>query len=192
MKKLLVVSVAMVCGGWFAGEASAQNGDWALARRGGVVRTSAVQPVLTAGVPVEVTPVRQTQVVRYQTVDASGFPVETTVTSSPVYVDSQYVQGQPVQIQTAQTFRNQSNCCCQPIACQNAGYQGVQYVSAVNPSPTYAAAVSPAPAYGLMGGLTGGMTGAGRPVYVGRGILGQPKAFVQGQPLRNSLRWLLP
>ena len=28
--------------------------------------------------------------------------------------------------------------------------------------------------------------------YVGRGILGQPKLYVPGQPIRNALRWLTP
>ena len=28
--------------------------------------------------------------------------------------------------------------------------------------------------------------------YVGRGSLGQPKAYVPGQPVRNFLRWLTP
>lgn len=31
-----------------------------------------------------------------------------------------------------------------------------------------------------------------RPVYVGKGLIGQPKLYVEGQPLRNALRFLTP
>ena len=31
-----------------------------------------------------------------------------------------------------------------------------------------------------------------RPVYLGRGIIGQPKLYVEGQPVRNALRFLTP
>lgn len=31
-----------------------------------------------------------------------------------------------------------------------------------------------------------------RPVYVGKGLIGQPKLYVAGQPLRNALRFLTP
>ncbi len=31
-----------------------------------------------------------------------------------------------------------------------------------------------------------------RPVYMGRGLIGQPKLYVEGQPLRNALRFLTP
>jgi len=31
-----------------------------------------------------------------------------------------------------------------------------------------------------------------RPVVIGRGIVGQPKAYVPGQPIRNALRFVTP
>lgn len=31
-----------------------------------------------------------------------------------------------------------------------------------------------------------------RPIYLGRGLIGQPKVYVEGQPFRNALRFLTP
>ena len=162
MNKLILMCTAAVM--LFGSVAKAQNGDWAVARP--TYRTQVVQ------VAARQVPAQQVQVVRYQSVDASGVPVEYTVTSSPMYASGQTVQT----VQASPQYTALQPCQCVP-ACQPQTYAaGLGYEQRV-----------PVAVYRPLLGL-----GGERPVYIGRGVLGQPKAFVEGQPVRNAIRWIMP
>ncbi|MBI1900345.1 MAG: hypothetical protein HYS13_04415 [Planctomycetia bacterium] len=173
MNKIILMCTAAVM--LFGSVARAQNGDWAVARP--VYRTQVARQVPAQQVPVQQValrqvPAQQVQVVRYQTVDASGVPVEYTVTSSPVYASGQTVQA----LQTVPQYAALQPCQCVPV-CQTQTYTaGLGYEQRV-----------PVAVYRPLLGL-----GSERPVYIGRGVLGQPKAFVEGQPVRNAIRWIMP
>ena len=77
--------------------------------------------------------------------------------------------------------------CCQCSPCQSYYYSNYRPTTVYYPSNT---AVAPAsvtvfrPVVAIMPMPS--------TVYMGRGILGQPTAYVAGQPVRNTLRWLSP
>lgn len=175
MNKIILMCTAAVM--LFGSVAQAQNGDWAVARP--VYTAQAVRrPVPVQQVALRQVPAQQVQVVRYQTVDASGLPVEYTVTSSPVYASEQTVQTVQA-VQTVPQYTVQQ--ACQPCQCVPA-CQPQTYVAGLGYEQRVPVAV-----YRPLLGL-----GSERPVYIGRGILGQPKAYVEGQPVRNAIRWIMP
>ena len=100
--------------------------------------------------------------------------------SGPVSYTAQpvvYTAQQPV-IQTQTTLQpiaqqsyiaSSAGDCCQPDSCCTPTATGYQ---------TFRPVVS--------------LGSAHQPVYFGRGILGQPKAYVAGQPVRNAFRYILP
>jgi len=70
-------------------------------------------------------------------------------------------------------------------------YPAASYSPVVYPSNvTYAPPVSPPAPRNVT--TTTSTAPANSDLIVGRGLLGQPKLYIDGQPLRNALRWLTP
>jgi len=103
---------------------------------------------------------------------ASGQPVASTSTTALQPVPA----GTPVA---------SSGNCCSPCS---AGYATTAY----QPVTAYQPIADTAPSIGY--GPVLALSPAPQPgnVVLGRGILGQPTAYVRGQPVRNAFRWLFP
>ena len=125
--------------------------------------------------------------VAYATNNYPSYPVNTVantqvVNSVPVqqtsyYNSTPYVANSPTQVTYSPIVGN--DCCnpCQPI--QTVAYQApVQTIAYQQPVQPIAAAPQP----GLIDGKW----------YVGKGLLGRPKLYAEGQPIRNAFRTILP
>lgn len=78
-----------------------------------------------------------------------------------------------------------------PCLCRGQGDGGTP--AYVVPSATaYSAYAAPSVWPRPMAAVPGGSVGRDKGYTVGRGILGQPKLFVDGQPVRNALRYFTP
>jgi len=102
----------------------------------------------------------------------SYYPVTTIADTQPV-LSSNYGAG--------------SGGCCGGGSAGGAYYAAPAQFVGGSPAPSYSA-----PFYGAPGYASTYPQSPGRDVYLGRGLLGQPKAYVSGQPLRNGLRFLTP
>ena len=92
----------------------------------------------------------------------------------------------PYQSSAATSYYPAGGCapiqsCCSPVAYQQPAYAPVQTIAYQQP---VVAPVQPigAPQPGLIDGKW----------YVGKGLLGRPKLYAEGQPIRNTLRTILP
>ncbi len=76
---------------------------------------------------------------------------------------------------------------CRPVSCCPAPVPQTYAPQSAAPAQTSYQPVSPAPLV-----VYQPVVAAGPQYVLGRGILGQPKLYVEGQPVRNFLRWLSP
>ena len=126
----------------------------------------------------------------YTTTNYASYPVNTVantqvVSSVPVqqasyYNGTPYVANYPQQVTYSPIVGN--DCCnpCQPI--QTVAYQApVQTIAYQQPvAPVQPIATTAQPGY-----IDGKW-------YVGKGLLGRPKLYAEGQPIRNAFRTILP
>jgi len=114
----------------------------------------------------------------------------TTINGSQVTPDPYYGGASVAPSIAAQPL---SNGCCQPCDCQsltNVGFApttnvGCQPYATTTAYPIAQSAYSYRPVNTAVPTQTNG-------TYVGRGLIGQPKAYVDGQPVRNLFRFLTP
>lgn len=134
----------------------------------------------------------------------SNQPPATTQPQTQTYTQPYSPPIQPIAATTTAFYGN--NCCCQPI--QSVVARPVQnYVPVAYSQPTYTQPTYTQPTYITAGypsqaGYTPVAYNSPSPIlpvtsmpsnyYVGRGIIGQPKVYVPGQPIRNALRYLTP
>jgi hypothetical protein len=111
------------------------------------------------------------------------------------YSDTYTVTQQPVYTTTPQTYQPYAApaAVVQPVAPNYAGgvyAQPVTYGNPCMPCPCVSpVSYQPAAAYQPVAAPAA----AGcKPYYVGRGLLGQPKLYMPGQPVRNALRFITP
>lgn len=98
--------------------------------------------------------------------------------ANPPVPTSREVSLRPIAVQTTQSGFGAP--CCPPTSQPTIGYAPASSATPVSSAPRAAyypvAASQPVPTN----------------YYVGRGVIGQPKVYVQGQPVRNVLRFLTP
>ncbi len=76
---------------------------------------------------------------------------------------------------------------CRPVVCCPPALPQTYAPQQPSPPGTASRPASPAPQVVYQPAVA-----AGPRYMLGRGVLGQPKLYVEGQPVRNFLRWLTP
>ena len=113
----------------------------------------------------------------YSVIYSSPSPIVDPLCCAPVdesYYQPQSVNATPIAQTAPAVIGGISPCirCCAPS------------------TATFAPATTCTPAVGMRAPVVLGQNPSSH--YIGRGIVGQPKVFVSGQPLRNALRFITP